>query len=297
MNMYAQISSNKLKTYLIIALFIGLLSVAFYAIGKYFGNPQLYFLLGFGFSLVSSFGSYFYSDKIVLSMTGAKPASKEAYFDFYTVTENLCIAAGIPMPKLYVIQDEAANAFATGRDPKHAAVVATTGLLQRLERSEIEGVIGHELSHVQNYDILVMGIVGVLVGTLVFVSDIIMRSMFWGRGGDDDNRNGNVISGVVFIAFLIILPILASLIQMAVSRRREFLADASGALLTRNPDALADALEKISVDPHKLRTASHATAHLFISNPLNKTKTRDILLKLFSTHPPIEERVRILRSM
>ncbi len=296
MNIYSQITSNKLKTYLIIAIFVGLLSVAFYGVGKYVGNPETYFTIGILFSLVSSFGSYFYSDKIVLSMTGAKPASKEEYFDFYTVTENLAIASGIPMPKLYVIQDEAVNAFATGRDPKHAAVAATTGLLKRLDRTEIEGVIGHELSHVKNYDILVMSMVGVLVGTLVFVSDFVMRSMIWGHG-DDDNRKGNVFGGIVFLAFLIILPLMASLIQMAVSRRREFLADASGALLTRNPDALADALEKIAGDSHKLHTASHATAHLFIGNPFGTSKTKDFLMNLFSTHPPMEERVRILRSM
>lgn len=297
MNIYDQISKNKLKTYLIIGVFVGLLTVVFYAVGKYTGNPELYFAIGIAISLFSSFGSYFYSDRIVLAMTGAKPATKEEYFDFYTVTENLAIAGGLPMPKLYVIQDDAPNAFTTGRDPKHAAVAATTGLLKRLERSEIEGVIAHELSHVKNYDILVMSIVGVLVGTLVYVADFAMRGMFWGRGDSDDNGKGNAIGTILFIAMLIILPFLASLIQMAVSRRREFLADASGALLTRNPDALADALIKISDDPHKLHAASHATAHLFISNPFGSAKTKNFLLGLFSTHPPMEERVRILRSM
>jgi heat shock protein HtpX len=296
MNIYDQVNKNRLKTYFVISVFIGLLSVVFYAVGKYMGNPEMYFAFGIGFSLISSFSSYFFADKIVLAMTGAKPANKEEYFDFYTVTENLTIAGGMPMPKLYVIEDEAPNAFATGRDPKHAVVAATTGLLKRLDRVEIEGVIGHELSHVRNYDILVMSIVGVLVGTLVYVSDFAMRGMLWGRGSDDDRR-GNIIATVAFFAFLIILPLLASIIQMAVSRRREFLADASGALLTRNPDALADALEKISSDPHKLHTASHATAHLFISNPYGGMRTKDFLMNLFSTHPPIEERIRILRSM
>lgn len=297
MNIYAQISSNKLKTYFIIAIFIGLISVVFYGIGRYVGDIQTYMIMGIFFSLFSSVGSYFYSDKIVLSMTGAKPADKKEYFDYYTVTENLCIAAGIPMPKLYVIRDDAPNAFATGRNPTHAAVAATTGLLKRLDRSEIEGVIGHELSHVRNYDILVMTIVGVLVGTVAYAADFAMRGMFWGGRRDDEREGGNAIGTAIFLILLVVLPLIASLIQMAVSRRREFLADASGALLTRNPDALASALEKIAGDAHMLHTASHATAHLFISNPFGARKTRDLLTNLFSTHPPIEERVRILRSM
>lgn len=295
MNIYSQISSNKIKTYVIIGLFAGLMTLAFYLVGKYMNNAESYFIFGLLFALGSSVGSYFYSDKIVLSMAGAKPATKKEHFDYYTVTENLCIAAGIPMPKLYVINDDAPNAFATGRDPKHAAVAATTGLLARLERSEIEGVIAHELSHVKNYDILVMTIVGVLVGTIAFVADFAMRGMFWGRD-NNDNRRSNPIGAAIFMVFLILLPIAASLIQLAVSRKREFLADASGALLTRNPDALASALEKISSDPHKLNTASHATAHLFISNPYEKTQ-KDFFQNLFSTHPPVKERVRILRSM
>ncbi|TXH02260.1 MAG: zinc metalloprotease HtpX [Candidatus Moraniibacteriota bacterium] len=296
MNIYGQISKNKVKTYLILSVFVGLMMMVFYAIGKYVGDPTTYFFIGLFFSIFSGFGSYFFSDKIVLSMSGAKPASKQEYFDFYTVTENLAIANGMPMPKLYVIDDPAPNAFATGRNPQHAVVAASTGLLKRLDRSEIEGVIAHELSHIKNYDILVMSIVGVLVGTIVFVVDMAMRGLMWG-GNDDNDRRGNAFSIAILLISLIVLPFLASLMQMAVSRRREFLADASGALLTRNPDALADALEKISADPHKLRTASHATAHLFISNPYGTSKARDFLTNLFSTHPPTAERVRILRSM
>ncbi len=216
----------------------------------------------------------------------------------YTVTENLSIASGLPMPKLYVIEDPAPNAFATGRDPKHAVVCATTGLLTRLDRSELEGVIAHELSHVKNYDILVTSIVAVLVGTIALVADWIMRSLWW-RGGDDrENRaRGPVAMGFMIFA-LILIPIVATLIQLAVSRRREYLADASGALLTRYPEGLARALEKISADPRIMRTATTSTAHMFISNPFKKgTRVSSLLSELFSTHPPTAERIRILRSM
>jgi len=297
MNIYSQIRANKLKSYFIIFLFIGLISLVFYVIGQYYSDPTTYFIIGLVFALFTGITSYFYSDKLVLKMSSAKPASKEKYFDYYTVTENLAIGAGIPMPKLFVIDDPTPNAFATGRDPKHAVVAATTGLLERLERSEIEGVIAHELSHVKNYDILVMTIVTVLVGTVAYAVDFFTRSLWWGWSRDRNNRSGAL--GLVFLIFFIILmPLIASLIQMAVSRRREFLADASGALLTRNPDALADALEKISHDPHMMKHASTATAHLYISNPLKKdSKSRNWITSLFSTHPPIEERVRILRSM
>lgn len=301
MNIYSQISANKWRTYMIIVLFIALISFFFYLIGMYVGDSTSYFIIGILFSFASGIASYFYSDKIVLLMTGAKPASKEDFFDFYTVAENLSIAAGLPMPKLYVIQDNALNAFATGRNPSHAVVTVTTGILSRLERSELEGVIGHELSHVKNYDILVMSIVTILVGTLVFISDWIMRMMWWGglrRSNNNNDRGGNIISFALFIVFLILMPIIATLIQLAVSRKREFLADASSALLTRNPEGLARALEKISSDPHMLAHASNATAHLFISSPYHKKKTSfSWIAGLFSTHPPVEDRIKLLRSM
>jgi heat shock protein HtpX len=297
MNIYSQIQGNKLKTYFIIFLFVGIISLFFYLAGQYFGDPRSYFIFGFIFSIFSGVSSYFFSDKIVLKMSGAKPADKKEYFNYYTVTENLCIASGMPMPKLFVIEDAVPNAFATGRNPNHAVVAATTGLLTRLDRAEIEGVIAHELSHIKNYDILVMTIVTVLVGTLAYAVDFMTRSMWLGRGSDDRESKGG-IQAVLFIFSLIILPILASLIQMAVSRKREFLADASGALLTRNPGELADALEKIAADAQPMRHVSTATAHMFISNPFKKgTRAQSWLSNLFSTHPPIEERIRILRSM
>ncbi len=276
---------------------MGLVFTFFYFLGAYFGNPSTYFLFGMTFSLVSGLGSYFYSDKLVLAMAGAKPANKKENFDFYTAVENMSIAAGLPKPKLYVIEDSAMNAFATGRDPTHAVVAATTGLLSKLDRAEVEGVIAHEMSHIKNYDMLVSTIVAVLVGTLVFVADWVSRSLFWG-GGDSDDSRGNAIGMVVFIIFLIITPILATLIQLCISRKRELLADATGSLLNRNPDALANALIKISGDPQPLMRASNATAHLFIDNPFkNRSKKASFIAGLFSTHPPVEERVKLLRAM
>lgn len=303
---YNQVSSNKTRTYLIIFLFIAFISFFFFIVGKVVGNSSSYFILGLVISIASGIGSYFYSDKLVLFMSGAHPASKERFFDLYTVVENMSIASGLPMPKVYYIEDPAPNAFATGRDPKHAVVCATTGLLEKLDRAELEGVIAHEMSHVKNYDILVMSVVSVLVGTIAYVSDWIMRSMLWGglRSRDDEDRRSNNFLIFVFVILLVLSPIIATLIQLAISRKREYLADASGALLNRNPDALADALVKISSDPHILHTATNATAHLFISNPFQKKDKGNAqkgfvnwIAGLFSTHPPIEERIKILREM
>lgn len=300
MSVYSQISANKKRTFLIFGLFIFLVTGFFYLVGLYTESSNSYMVMGLLFSLFSTVGSYFYSDRIVLFTVGAYPADKRKHFDFYTVTENLSIAAGLPMPKLYVIDDPSPNAFATGRDPKHAVICATTGLLSLLERSEIEGVIAHELSHVKNYDILLMSVVSVLVGTLALVSDWIMRSMWWGgfRKKDDSRENGGNPLFIVFMIFVfIITPVIATIIQLAISRRREYLADADGALLTRYPEGLASALEKIASDPHPLQSATTSTAHLFISNPFKKKRESSWLLNLFSTHPPAAERIKILRSM
>lgn len=300
MTVYQQITNNKVRTIAIIATFILLVTGFFFIIGQYIQSPTTYFIAGVVISFTSSIGSYFYSDRIVLFTTRAKPADKKDFFDFYTVAENLSIAAGLPMPKLYVIPDPALNAFATGRDPKHAVVAATSGLLAKLDRTELEGVIAHELSHVKNYDILVSSIVAVLVGTVAVASDWIMRSLWWGglRKNENDRESRNPFMMVFIIVVLILTPLIATIIQLAVSRRREFLADASGALLTRYPEGLARALEKISVDGNVLRSASSSTAHLFIANPFKKLKkTSYMFANLFSTHPPVEERIKILRSM
>lgn len=301
MTLYNQIANNKFKTYGIIAIFIAIFSSFFYLIGKYYGSPTPYFLLGITISLLSSFGSYFFSDKIVLLTTRAHPADKKTYFNFYSITENLTMAAGIPMPKLYVIHDSSPNAFATGRDPKHAVVCVTTGLLELLDRTELEGVIAHELSHVQNYDILLSSLVAVLVGTVALIADWIMRSFWWGgfsrKSNDDSRSNKSPIFFILFVVVLIVTPIIATIIQLAVSRQREFLADTSGALLSRYPEGLARALEKISSHPLSMRTATSSTAHLFISNPFKKKNSGNWFISLFSTHPPIEERIKILRSI
>ncbi len=270
----------------------------FYLIGQFFDSASSYFLAGLLFSTVSTFGSYFYSDKIILFSTGARPADKKNFFNFYTVAENLSLAAGLPMPKLYVIDDPSCNAFATGRNPQHASVCATTGLLTKLSRAELEGVIAHELSHIKNYDMLLMSVVAVLVGSISLVSDWLMRGVFWGNFSHrDDDRDRNPLIFFAAIIMLIITPLIATMIQLAISRKREFLADADAALLTRYPEGLARALERISQDRNQLRTASMATVHLFIINPFKTQKTLNWLTNLFSTHPPIEERIRILRSM
>ncbi len=295
MNIYNQITTNKVKTYFFIAIFIGFMSLIFYIIGQYYGDPSTFLLLGMIISLISGVSSYFYSDKIVLAMTRAKPATKEQYFDLYTVTENMAISAGLPMPRVYVIEDDAPNAFATGRDPKHAVVAATTGLLQKLDRAELEGVISHEISHVKNYDMLIMTVVAVLAGTIAYTVDFFLRTYHLGR--DSRNKNTSAIFIVIFMIFIILMPFIAQLIKMAISRKREYLADASGALLTRNPKALASALEKIAADPNQLRNSSTATAHLFISNPLKRKNFLTNISNFFSTHPPVEDRVRILKSM
>ncbi|MDH7476613.1 MAG: M48 family metallopeptidase [Microgenomates group bacterium] len=298
MTIYSQIRNNKFRTFTILIIFIFLISGFFYLVGQYFESPLSFFVLGFVFSLSSGLVSYYYSDKIILFTLGAKEADKKNYFNFYTVAENLSIAAGLPMPKLYVINDPAPNAFATGRDPHHAIICATTGILQKLDRAELEGVIAHELSHIKNYDILLMSIVSVLIGTISLVSDWLMRSFWWsGFRNEKEEKNNNPILFILFILALILAPIAATLIQLALSRKREYLADADGALLTRYPEGLARALEKISADNNFLRTATTSTAHLFIINPFKNKKTINWLTNLFSTHPPIEERIRILRSM
>lgn len=297
MTVYSQISENKTKTFLIMFLFILIFSSFFFLLGKYFDSPWGYFFLGLSISTFSSVGSYFYGDKLVLLTTGAQPANKKQFFNFYTVTENLSIAAGLPMPKLYVINDPSPNAFATGRDPRHAVVCATTGLLQMMDRMELEGVIAHELSHVKNYDILLASIVAVLVGTLALISDWVIRSMWWRRGSDDDNRSSNnPVFFALFIVALILTPIIATIIQLAVSRRREYLADASAALLTRYPEGLVRALEKLKANAQPLHKVASSTAHLFIDNPFKK-KNNSFFVNLFSTHPPIEERIRILKNL
>ncbi len=280
-----------MSAFLIIILFLG------WFLSVYNNNPAILYI-AFGFSMVMNFVSYWYSDKIVLSIAGAKEASKEEFYELYTLVENLSITAGLPIPKVYVIPDEAPNAFATGRNEKHATLAFTVGILRILNKAELEGVIAHELAHVKNKDILLQSVVVVLVGFVTLLSDMFVHSTFFGGNRDNDNKAGALMM-VIGIALLILSPIIAMLIQLAISRKREFLADATGALMTRYPEGLASALQKISANARPLTKANHATAHLFISDPFKETDDQGhekvgFFHKLFLTHPPVEERVSAL---
>ena len=280
------------------AVFVGLVIAIGYVLGYALGYGSDFVWIATLFAVVSSFSSYWWGDKLVLAMSGARPADRKRDFDFFTVAENLSIAAGIPKPKLYVIDDTAMNAFATGRDPEHAVVCATTGLLTKLERRELEGVIAHELSHIKNYDTRLLAVVSVLAGTVVFLSDMFMRNLWWGgrRSRDDNNNSGGIIL-VIGIVLAILTPIFATLMQLALSRRREFLADASGVDLTRYPEGLARALAKLTQDKEVLEAATNATAHLYITNPFKGKSYSAWFSNMFNTHPPIEERIKRLRAM
>ncbi len=280
-------------------LFVLFTTTVGYVIVKATGYGPSFTYIIFLIAIFSSIGSYFFSDRIVLATSGAKSIEKKDNSELFRIVENLAIGDGLPKPNIYIIDDPSPNAFATGRDPKHASVAVTTGLLERLNKTELEGVLAHELSHVKNFDTRLLAITAVLVGFIALLADLFMRNLFWGgfrRNSDDDNR-GQAVFLVFGIILAILAPIVASLIQLAVSRKREFLADASGALLTRYPEGLASALEKISKDQRPLSTATNATAHLFIVNPFKGKSFQGWLTGLFSTHPPIEERVKILRSM
>lgn len=301
MTHYDLVASNKRKSWFIIILFVTFITAAAYIMATGFGYGLD--VVGFAliFSGVMSFASYWWSDSIILSISGARPVKREEFFDFYTVAQNLVSSQRMPMPKLYVIDDTAMNAFATGRDPKHAAVVATTGLLSRLNRSELEGVIAHELSHVKNYDIRLMSIVTVLVGMIALLADWFLRMSMFGRNRDNDREGGGQLQAIMTVVGLVLAllsPFIAQLIQLAISRKREYLADASGVAITKNPEGLARALEKISHDHEPLEAANKATAHLYISNPLkNHSDAIGWFANLFQTHPPVSERIKILRGL
>jgi heat shock protein HtpX len=286
------------------ALFLVIVIAIGWFISWYFGSPIILYI-AVAFAVLMNIFSYWYSAKISLSLAGAKPASREQYPELYTAVENLAITAGLPMPALYVIPDPAPNAFATGRDKNHAAVAVTSGLLGMMNKNELSGVLAHELSHIGNRDILLSTVVVVLVGFIAIIANFFLRmSIFGGIGGGrkSNNREGGaggqiqLILAIVGIVFVILSPIIATLIQLAISRKREFLADADGALLTRYPEGLASALEKIAAYGQPLRHANNATAHLYISNPFGAGAKKGIS-KLFMTHPPTEERIAILRGM
>src|SRR3989344_4179201 len=293
-SLYTQQGKNIRKTWFLMTGFLVIIVALGWLMSQLYGNAGI--LYGaIAFSLFMNVSVYWFSDKIALASTGAKPADENQYRELHRILENLAITAGVPKPRLYVVDDPAPNAFATGRNAKHAVVAVTTGLLTRLDRSELEGVIAHELSHIGNRDILVMTVAVVLAGAVAILADVFLRISFY-SGGNRDNKNPILL--IAGIAAIILAPIAAQLIQLAVSRKRELLADASGALLTRYPDGLASALQKIASYSGPMRRANHATAHLFISNPFGgKGEKGRFVARLFSTHPPIEERIAALTEM
>ncbi len=291
--LYTQQSSNVTKTIMLMGVFLVMVIAISYAVAWYIGNSLILYI-GAALAVLTSVGSYWYSDKLVLKMTNAHPVTKEQAPELYNVVENLAITAGLPMPRVYLVNDPSPNAFATGRDPEHAVVAATTGLLQILDRTELEGVMAHELAHIGNRDMLVMTVAVVLAGFVAIIADFFTRTLMFG-----DNRNRHPAFLIIGIIGIILAPLAAKLIQLAISRKREYLADATGALLTRYPEGLASALEKISGQAQPMRHVSHATAHLFISDPFQDRKQGigQKISALFQTHPPASDRIRRLREM
>lgn len=292
--LYTQQSKNIRKTWLLVGVFLSVILGLGYFLSVYYNNPGI-LVFAFIFSLVMNIASFWFSDKIALASARAVPADEKEYMELHRIVENLAITAGLPKPRVYIIPDMSPNAFATGRNKEHAAVAVTIGLLQILDRSELEGVIAHELAHIGNRDILLQSMVVVLVGFVSLLANIFLRSMAWGGGGNNDDRKGGNVLAIVGVILLILSPIIAQLIQLAISRKREFLADASGALLTRYPDGLARALQKINSAGIPMKSASDATAHMYISNPFGGAVKG--IHKLFMTHPPVEERIKALTGM
>lgn len=287
--MYGAIAANKRNTLLIMAVFIGIISAIGYLVSLYFGNSSITLWVVIGAAIYALI-QYFAASKLAVSMTGAKEIEQRDNPRFYRIVENLAITTGMPMPKVYIIDDPAPNAFATGRDPQHAIVAATTGLLEIMNDTEVEAVMAHEMGHVQNYDIRVSMIAFGLVSAIGFLSDMILHMMFF--GGDNDNRNIPAPMYIIGIILIVLAPVMAAIIQMAISRQREYLADATGAMTTRHPEGLASALEKLRDFGQPMKNQSTSTAHLFFSNPLKK----GFLSGLFSTHPPLDERIARLRK-
>ncbi len=292
--LYTEQSKNVTKTWLLMSIFFGIVVALGWFVSYYYNNPTILYFF-FAFSVLMNFFSYWYSHKIVLKLAGAKEAKREEYFDLYNAVENLAITAGLPKPKLYVISDPAPNAFATGRDKEHAVVAVTTGLLSILDKNELEGVISHELSHIGNRDMLLSTVIVVLVGFITIVADIFRHNLIHGGSRDSDNKGAGILI-LVGIVLSILAPFFAILIQLAISRKREFLADATGALLTRYPEGLASALQKISTYSKPMNRQSSAIAHLYIADPKGdkSSKVAKKIGGLFATHPPVTERVQAL---
>jgi len=294
--MYNEIDANKRKTWFLMSLFTLVIVLLGWVFGAWVGDASFGIIAAVLLSTAMTLFSYYQGDSVALLASGAKEVHKQDAPELYRLVENLTIASGMPMPKVYLIQDPAANAFATGRDPEHASICVTTGLLQIMDKLELEGVLAHELSHIRNYDIRVMTIVVVLVGVILLLSDWMTRSLFYGSRDSNDDAKSTGVLLIVGLILAILSPIFAELIKLAVSRSREYLADASGALLTRHPEGLASALEKIAQQDQPLKQANHATAHLFLANPFDPHVTKKFE-QLFSTHPPITDRIAKLRSL
>lgn len=291
--MFENIKKNKIKTGIIVSIFILMITLIVYYICMAFDLGSVSIIIALAVSIISAIASYYNCDKIVLSMNNARPATEEEFKKLNNILDALMISSGLKYrPKLYVVDDAQPNAFATGRNPEHSAICVTTALLERLDYYEIEGVLAHELSHISNYDIRLSAVITVMVGLVVMLSDMFTRSFIYRERDNDRESNGNAIIMVVGLICLILSPIFAKLLQLAVSRRREYLADATAVQLTRNPEGLISALEKISADPNELSTASNATAHMYISEPFRKKTS-----SWFSTHPPVEDRIEALKNL
>jgi heat shock protein HtpX len=296
MTLYTQKSSNIRRTWLLFIIFLIIVIGLGWLFAQIYDDPSILYLAVI-FSVLMNIIAYWYSDKIVLKMAGAIPIEKKNAAELYNIVENLAITAGLPTPKIYIIPETQPNAFATGRNPQHAVVAVTAGLLKKLDRSELEGVLAHELSHIGNRDMLLSTVVVILAGFIALLSDMFLRSIFWGRGRRSDRGRGGMIFLLIGIILAILAPLAALLIRLAISRKRESLADTSGALLTRYPEGLARALEKISSDPTPMRSANNTTAHLWLDDPFRGKLKTSWLHKLFMSHPPVEERIAALRGL
>lgn len=297
--MYEDITKNKIKTGVIIGIFIVVITLIIYYICMAFDLGAFSIVIALVFSIASAWGSYYYSDRIVLSVNKARPATEEEDAKLIDILDGLMVSSGMQYrPKLYVVDDPQPNAFATGRNPQNAVICVTTGLLDKLDYYELEGVVAHELSHIKNYDIRLSAVVTVMVGFIVMLADFVSRMLFWGggRSNDNDNKGGNLILMIIGLVCLILAPIFGELMKLALSRRREYLADASAVELTRNPDGLISALEKISSDPEQLKTANKATANMYIVNPFRSNKKKK-QSSLWSTHPSTEDRIEAIRNL
>lgn len=298
--MYSDIRNNKIKTGVIVAIFLVVITLIVYYVCMAFDLGTMSIVIAMIFSIATSWASYYYSDKIVLSVNRAHPATEEQYQKLNNILDGLMVSSGLEnRPRLYVVDDPQPNAFATGRNPKNAVICVTTGLLEKMDYYELEGVVAHELSHIKNYDIRLSAVVSVMVGFIVILADWVSRALFWGVGDKDNDSKGNPILMIIGLLCLILAPIFGQLMQLALSRRREYLADASAVELTRNPDGLISALRKLDSDPNELNTANNATAYMYIVSPF-KANAKDGKKKktsLFSTHPSIDDRIEAIRNL